>query len=87
MTIDRYLKIIDGEPYFSPLALSLLLGKTEKQLTSLSTTPSPDGQGTVVNVPKLWMQEGRRRVKEVSAAIGTSDVFAVLEHLEREAGR
>lgn len=66
-------KLIDGEPFFSMLGLSILTGWSEAALSEYC--------GEHDTVPAHAMKAGKRRASEAAAAVGSRDLDACLPYL------
>jgi hypothetical protein len=68
---------IDGEPMLSADALSLLFGIDADLITAHSKRSTVDGR---TPFPAASLQAGRRRTSEAAAAVGSRDLFDVLNY-------
>ncbi|MFE3051574.1 hypothetical protein [Nocardia sp. NPDC059239] len=81
----------NGEFYLSPKALALIFGVSEDQVREVGNRYKPqglsDGEIYTAHMPHLWMQNGRRRIREAFAAIGDDDFSEAVAYLARLEGR
>ncbi|MBF6411004.1 hypothetical protein [Nocardia farcinica] len=86
---DLFTQRPDGTEMMSPRAAALIYGVSVEQLTDRITADSAgarDGQSFTTSVPHLWVQNGRRRVREAAAVIGTEDMKEIVAYLDRLEG-
>jgi hypothetical protein len=74
---------IDGEPMLSVDALSLLFGNDADTISDQMTNHLATNGTGPVQFPPEWIKAGKRRSKEAAAAIGSNDVFDILDHWAR----
>lgn len=81
MSIERYVKVINGEECLSTEAVGILSGQTTEQIKA-----EMDAQGTRTHgrfvVPKSWL----RGAKEMQARYGTNDGAEILARVLAERG-
>lgn len=83
---DDLFRVRGNELFLSPRAMALIFGVPEQQVRDLSMQApqihaSPELMST--NVPMFWAQNGRRRIREAFAAIGTEDLIEAVRYLDR----
>lgn len=85
---DGFFTKLGGEFFLSTGALALMFGVSERQVLDRLDTHSKPTAGSQFSTqfPHLWIQNGRRRVREAFAAIGSDDMASALAYLERLGG-
>ncbi|MET8648542.1 hypothetical protein [Nocardia aurea] len=75
-----------GRFLLSCAALAVVFGVSEEQVKA-KVGPSGNPGATVnASMPYLWLQNGRRRIREAFAAIGDEDMADALAYLQRLEG-
>jgi hypothetical protein len=76
MSLNRYVRVVNGEECFSAEAVGILCGKTAEEIKAES-----ERQGTEhFQVPKSWL----RGAKEVQARYGTDNAAEILARVMAE---
>lgn len=85
---DLIARHTDGEVYLTPRAMALICGVSEQQVKDRlggAATGAP-GEMFSVDVPPLWIKNGRRRIREAFAAVGEENFATALAYLDRLEG-
>ncbi|ORM29237.1 hypothetical protein [Williamsia sp. 1135] len=82
----RLTSTVDGEPFLSTDALSLLLGVDEGLIAERFKQTDPSTSAGVMLLPEAWMKQGRRRAREAMAHTGSNDMLSALRYWARKKG-
>lgn len=86
---DLFTQLPDGTEVMSARAVSLIYGVPVDQVAArlaAGAGSAADGELFETSVPYLWIQNGRRRVREAAAVIGTEDIRSIVAYLDRLEG-
>lgn len=81
MSLDRYIKVVNGEEYLSAEALGILAGLTTEEVRAESAIQEAVTPGRFV-IPKSWV----RGAKEQQAKYGTRSLPELLMRVLAERG-
>lgn len=79
----------NGGFYISPRGLALIFGVSESQVRKAvdkSGGPRSPGEVFSTSLPYIWIQNGRRRIREAFAVVGEEDMGVALAYLDRLEG-
>lgn len=79
----------NGEFLLTAKALALIFGVPEAQVhdrVGKSGASQSPGQAFSARLPYIWLQNGRRRIREAFAVIGDEDMASALVYLDRLEG-